>query len=288
MGQEQDTCSATSSQKRGRFPPRTCLRQDCNCVFLPGHWNQRYCREPDCARRLRRWQAAKRQRHHRSDPENGRKHAKAERQRRRRRREENRDRIAGSSPRSHTSNPDPVEPVSRAWSRSETIPENFCDRPGCYKPVRPSRRAPAHYCSDPCRQAMRRVLDRERKYKQRKRKAAAKWPGDEKCSTKRDRRQAACSVAADCGTGTAPHRRSSVRGYRNSPEATVSSRETRQEVPEHDRETSTAAISTIRAHAIFLLTVRRRQGAARGLEAETRESSHGRHRNPTHYRYDRA
>ena len=238
MGQEQDISSATSSQKRGRFPPRTCLRQGCNCVFLPGHWNQRYCREPDCARRLRRWQATKRQRNHRSDPKNRRKHAETERQRRRRRREENRGRIAGSSPCSHAPHPDPVEPGSRAWSRSEAIPENFCDRPGCYKPVRPSCRAPAHYCSDQCRQAMHRVLDRERKYKWRKRKAAAKWPSDENGSTKRDLRQAACSAAADRGERAAAGRRASVRGYRNTPEATISSRETRQEVSKDDRETS--------------------------------------------------
>lgn len=238
MGQVQDTSSTTSSQKRGRFPPRTCLRQDCNCVFLPGHWNQRYCREPDCARRLRRWQAAKRQRNHRSDPENRRKHAEAERQRRRRRREVDRVRIAVSSPCSHTSNRDFAEPVLRAWSRSETIPDNFCDRPGCYKPVRPSCRAPAHYCSDECRQAMRRVLERERKYKWRKRQAAAGWPGDGNAPGKRDRRQAACSTAAERGWGTASGSRASVRCYRNSPEATVSSRETRQEVRKDDRETS--------------------------------------------------
>ncbi len=238
MGQEQDTSSATSSQKRGRFPPRTCLRKGCNCIFQPGHWNQRYCGRPDCARLLRRWQAAKRQRNHRSDPENRRKHAEAERQRRRRRREEDRVGTAGSSPRSHTSNPDRVEPVSRAWSHSEAIPEFFCDRPGCYKPVRPSCRAPAHYCSDKCRQAVRHVRDRERKYKWRKDKATTKRPGNETDSPKRDRRQAACSAAAERRSEAAPGRQASVRGYRSSSETRVSSRETRQEVPKDDRETS--------------------------------------------------
>ena len=235
MGQEQDISSATSSQKRGRFPPRSCLRQGCNCVFLPGHWNQRYCREPSCRQELHRWHAAKRQRNHRQNPVNRQKHVEAERQRRKRRREEIRSRESERPP------PSPApghDEASRAWSRSETIPENFCDRPGCYKPVRPSCRAPAHYCSDECRLAMHRVLDRERKYKWRKRKAAAKWPSDENGSTKRDLRQAACSAAADRGERAAAGRRASVRGYRNTPEATISSRETRQEVSKDDRETS--------------------------------------------------
>jgi hypothetical protein len=82
------------------------------------------------------------------------------------------------------------------------------------------------------------VEDRERKYKWRRQQAASKGRNARKLSVQRDRRQAACSAAADCGTQTAPDRRLSVRGYRSPSEATVSSRETRQEVPEDDRETS--------------------------------------------------
>jgi hypothetical protein len=51
-----------------------------------------------------------------------------------------------------------------AWSRSKRPCGNFCDRPGCYDPVRCSCRARARFCSDECGQAMRRVLDRERKW----------------------------------------------------------------------------------------------------------------------------
>ena len=49
--------------------------------------------------------------------------------------------------------------------------EAFCDRPGCYEPVRESRCAPASYCGDDCRAAMRRVRDRERKSLRRKTEA---------------------------------------------------------------------------------------------------------------------
>jgi hypothetical protein len=51
-----------------------------------------------------------------------------------------------------------------AWSRSKKSSTSFCDRPGCYDPVRCSCRARARFCCDECGQAMRRVLDRERKW----------------------------------------------------------------------------------------------------------------------------
>ena len=51
-----------------------------------------------------------------------------------------------------------------AWSRSKSFSAPFCDRPGCYDAVRESCRCQARYCSDGCRQALRRVRDRERKW----------------------------------------------------------------------------------------------------------------------------
>src|SRR5439155_1279779 len=43
----------------------------------------------------------------------------------------------------------------------------FCDRPGCYQPALKWGRSAARYCCSACRQAVRRVLDRERKWRQR-------------------------------------------------------------------------------------------------------------------------
>ena len=40
----------------------------------------------------------------------------------------------------------------------------MCDRPGCHEPVLKSGRSQAHYCCWACRQAVRRVVDRERKW----------------------------------------------------------------------------------------------------------------------------
>jgi len=208
MGQLQPTGCRTPSASTSRLSQRQCHRKGCECVFMPRRWNQRYCQQPECLQLLRRWQAAKRQQRRRSHVEHRRQHAEAERQRRSRRREEGRNRPPKPSP------PVPSEPTSsdtstsRAWSRSKKYPGNFCDRPGCFEPLRSSSRAPAHYCGDACRQAVRRVRDRERKWKQRR-------------------------------SATTPSGRSTpVHTYRGFPKPVLSSRKTPQEIPKHDRETS--------------------------------------------------
>ena len=238
MGQQQHTSSHKRSPATGRFPARTCHRRHCGRVFLPRQWNQRYCRDPDCLRELHRWQAAKRQRHRRSHEKVRQQHADAERQRRSRKREQRR---AGGT--SETPMASPLgridAPDAGAWSRSKGAPEDFCDRPGCYDPVRPSCRAPARYCGDECRQAVRRVLDRERNFKNRRKKAASPRGCGEIHAAGQDRRQAPSATVKGRGFHTASSRPRCVRGYGSSSEATLSSCETCQEVSPHDRETLT-------------------------------------------------
>ena len=147
--------------KRRRLGPRTCLRKGCGRKFQARRRKQQYCQDPQCLREVRRWQAVKRQRKRRATAEGRRKHAEAERERRQRRRAEDK-----ASPISKSS---PKGARARAWSRTKSIPEIFCDRPGCYNPRRSSPRVPARYCSDACRQAMRRVQDRQRKHERRNR-----------------------------------------------------------------------------------------------------------------------
>jgi hypothetical protein len=48
-------------------------------------------------------------------------------------------------------------------SRCSKLPENFCDRPGCYDATRNSQRNHAKYCGNDCRNAVDRVKDRQRK-----------------------------------------------------------------------------------------------------------------------------
>ena len=185
MGQEQLTAPRRRSPSTRRFPPRTCHRKGCGCVFRPRAWNQLYCQEPECLQLLRRWQAAKRQSRARRLAEKRKQHAEAERRRRCRRREAGRMAVAEASPQ-------PSAP-RRAWSRSTPIPEDFCDRPGCYEPLCSCRRGPAQYCGPDCGRAARCVQDRERKCKARQQKTAERQlrGGDEKSRPARPRKMVA-------------------------------------------------------------------------------------------------
>lgn len=153
MGQGQDNQPFSKSARSLR--PRSCLRKDCGQIYQPSRWNQRYCQQTDCTRKLRRWQAAKRQRVHRQMPANRKRHAEAEAKRRRER--------AAAKDTDCNADQNAV-PQRRAWSRSKNIPAEFCDRPGCYEPLPEDSRAPARYCGCDCRHAVRRVRDRERKW----------------------------------------------------------------------------------------------------------------------------
>lgn len=166
MGPGHPTTDGDVSTSGIRWKPRNCLRKGCGGSFQPRQWNQRYCREPECLREVKRWQAAKRQRQRRGTPEGRQRHAEAERQRRKR------DSAQADRPeRDEAAGPETAFETP-AWSRSDkNLPGVFCDRPGCYEPPRESPRAPAHYCGDACRAAMRQVRDRERKYLARKTKA---------------------------------------------------------------------------------------------------------------------
>jgi len=53
----------------------------------------------------------------------------------------------------------------RVVTQQNFFSNSLCDRPGCYEPPAHSIRNPARYCCASCRQAVRNVLDRERKWK---------------------------------------------------------------------------------------------------------------------------
>lgn len=173
MGHNQDTscgCFSESGRRRGL---RICLRKGCGHIFQARRWNQRYCQRAVCQKLVRRWQAAKRQQQRRRRPEVREAHAAAERQRRTCRRKESRQAENGRAENGQADNREPSvggshsddgEDDGDSWSRSRNNSASFCDRPGCYAAVRSSCRCPARYCSDDCRNAVRRVLDRERKW----------------------------------------------------------------------------------------------------------------------------
>jgi len=155
-------CATRAAQERRarKLPVRRCLRKSCRRRFRPERNNQRYCQDPNCLRLVRRWQAAKRQQRRRAQEGHRRAHAVAERKRR-----EHRKAQAAL-----LSKPAPPDRKSKpAWSRRrKKSSDPFCDRPGCWEEPASVGGQRSSYCAQTCRQAMERVLDRERKARQRK------------------------------------------------------------------------------------------------------------------------
>jgi hypothetical protein len=143
-------CRCRTSPRRPRA--RICLRKGCGRKYQPRRWNQHYCQDADCLRLIRRWQAARRQAKRRQDEAAKAQHAQAQRARRQR----------------VTSSPQPPKKpevvAARGHAANILFPTPLCDRPGCHEPPLKSGRNQARYCCSSCRQAVRRVLDRERKW----------------------------------------------------------------------------------------------------------------------------
>jgi hypothetical protein len=129
-----------------------CLRKGCGRKYTPRRWNQHYCQDPECLRLVRRWQAARRQAKRRQDEAVKAQHAQAQRARRRR------------VPSSRQPPKDPEVAAARGHAAKIFSPTPICARPGCYEPPSKSGRNQAKYCCPVCRQAVQRVLDRERKW----------------------------------------------------------------------------------------------------------------------------
>jgi hypothetical protein len=140
---------------RGRRPRRrTCLRKGCERKYQPRRWNQRYCQDPECLRQVRRWQAAHRQAKRRRDARVEAQHAQAEKERR-------------QHAKTTSKNIDSPQVAPARGHAAENFSLPLCDRPGCHDPPVTSPRNPARYCCAACRQAVRNVQDRERKWRSR-------------------------------------------------------------------------------------------------------------------------
>jgi len=146
-----------STQGHSRLPrarrprPRICLRKGCRRQYQPRRWNQRYCQDPHCQREVRRWQAARRQAKRRQDPGVQAQHAQAEKQRRHR---------AKTTPKA-------IENPEVAPARGHAAGNFFAALLRSARLLRTpvsSPRNPARYCGAGCRQAVRNVRDRERKW----------------------------------------------------------------------------------------------------------------------------
>jgi hypothetical protein len=244
MGREQHNSHSRRSPSTRRFSRRTCHRRGCRRKFQPRSGNQRYCQNPECLRKLHRWQAARRQRRRRKEAEKRKQHAAAERQRRRRRREMQEAQQGEVAP----SPPASPAPTQRAWSRSKKIPHDFCDRPGCYGALPGPRRGPAQYCGKKCAQAQRRVQDRERKFKQRqrKRKTVPRGSRRRRKPFRTARRQTSRSASCRAPRRASPKASRRVRSAGRKAATSVSSRDRTEhpqrpeEVLEHEPDSKTS------------------------------------------------
>ena len=145
-------------RKRGSRQPRSreCLLKGCGKSFRPKHPMARYCSE-ECRRKARQWSQWKsRQRWRRSD--NGRKKRRQQSVRHRERlRLARRALSRGKSVR-----------VGHHKVNRRKIFGDTCDRPGCYECFERTRRSPLQrFCSHQCGRALERVLERERRWRER-------------------------------------------------------------------------------------------------------------------------
>jgi hypothetical protein len=130
-----------------------CLRKGCGREFLAHSWNHRFCHDPECARELARWNARKRQQRRRENEEVRAAHRDEERERR----------AAARAAAKTASNPKEVDP-GRASRGHAAEGVGICDRPGCFEVPVKAPCGQTRYCCAECRTAVRRVMDRERKW----------------------------------------------------------------------------------------------------------------------------
>lgn len=146
---------------------RRCLLKGCERWFLPTRPQARYCNAgcQQAARRWRRWQATQRYRASAAGKERRREQSRRYRVRRRQR--------PVAEPVAAIAEPAHDGEGQRPAEFSELNVGQPCQRPGCYTCFEPSPRSPhQRFCSSSCRQALRRVRQREVQLRQRRRHGA--------------------------------------------------------------------------------------------------------------------
>lgn len=171
---------------------RRCLLKDCERSFTPARAQSRYC-SVGCVAAARRWRQVKASRRYRSS-DSGRERRREQNRRYRQRLRERacRERVSSEEaarPSQAAAAPSAAvlasaarsfadEPATREGQRpatadenSQEFPERMCDRPGCYALFVVKHEACCRrFCSPACRLALRRVLDREARYRHRRRR----------------------------------------------------------------------------------------------------------------------
>ncbi len=139
---------------------RRCLLKGCEQLFYPRHPQTHYCSEAcrQAAQRWRRWRASQRYR----STENGKQRRRQQAQRYRQRCHQRQAAVVAEAAAACEG--------QRAASGSDDFSLRPCDRPGCYVlfPIRHEHSC-QRFCSVACRLALRRVLDREARWRARRR-----------------------------------------------------------------------------------------------------------------------
>jgi hypothetical protein len=144
---------------------RRCLLKGCERSFTPSHPQSRYCSEA-CRRAARAWRCWQASQRYRATP-----HGKD-----RRRAQQCRYRQRCRERQAEANRPPPADTLPPREGQRPALPdESFstrpCDRPGCYEVfVITAPLAQRRFCSSLCRLALRRVLEREARYRQRRRR----------------------------------------------------------------------------------------------------------------------
>jgi predicted nucleic acid-binding Zn ribbon protein len=163
---------------------RRCLLKDCERWFLPPWPQARYC-SPACREAANRWRSWHAGQTYRASAQG--KERRREQARRHRERQQQRSALAEPAP---TVPIEPALPVVETQATSDSIPiiptgpqsvgqrpaeilpkscALPCSRPGCYVLFLSSPRSPdQHFCSGSCRQALRRVRQREARLRRRR------------------------------------------------------------------------------------------------------------------------
>ena len=167
MGPSQRCSESGSVQARGRPGPRLCLLKDCEQSFQPSDPFRRYC-SSRCQAAARRWQQQQANRRYRAS-EQGKCRRRAQSCRYRQRIQQHRQRD--------------VSPCDggEGYHYGETSATFWCRRPGCYEGFVKTARSPLQkFCSASCRQALRRVLIRERWWRRMLRRISGhRWRADD-------------------------------------------------------------------------------------------------------------
>jgi len=155
VAHNQHLCQRRERQVPGPRRPRVrrCLLKDCERDFVPDDPLSRYCGEA-CSAEARRWSQREANRRYRAS-EGGRRCRREQACRYRQRLRERRacaDQVAAAA--------------REGYQKAPAEKKSGCQRPGCYEQFSPTPRSPLQkFCSWLCRQALRRVLIREGRWR---------------------------------------------------------------------------------------------------------------------------